>query len=277
MRRTHAFTLVELLVVIGIIAVLISILLPVLGKARAAAQTVACQSNIKQLLMASQMYSNEYGGALPAYDINVTWGWSDVWWFRSLAKYVAPKSFDPAPNMAQPSSTYTNYIPSYNCPSAPRELWYSTDPEGSDYFWFKRFPVTYAISYYASDAAPVATAHFGKYQYTKITQWSSSSFILFGDSLPHTFWIARLGRKAYVPYLGRANSDVNFSGSVAFYHGNGNNFIAQAKSTMKANAGFLDGHVESLSPEEFMASHLSADNAGKCPISGSLGNPSVLP
>ncbi|HEY3284280.1 MAG TPA: prepilin-type N-terminal cleavage/methylation domain-containing protein [Armatimonadota bacterium] len=74
-QRASAFTLIELLVVIAIIAILAAILFPVFGAARSKARQASCQSNMKQMATATQLYYDQweggfqkYGGVIPRND-----------------------------------------------------------------------------------------------------------------------------------------------------------------------------------------------------------------
>ncbi len=62
--KSKCFTLIELLVVVAIIAVLISLLLPALSRVRGQARTLSCQSNLRQIGMGTQYYSDDFNGVM---------------------------------------------------------------------------------------------------------------------------------------------------------------------------------------------------------------------
>src|SRR5256885_14885005 len=97
MRNRHAFTLVELLVVIGIIALLVGILIPTLGKAREAAQRAACLSNLRELSNALRIYATENNdccpiGGIAANPTNVSAGFQPGMqvWVSTTVYWVGP-------------------------------------------------------------------------------------------------------------------------------------------------------------------------------------------
>lgn len=81
-QRARAFTLVEMLVVIGVIAILAAILLPSLSKAKERARNSQCLSNVRQLGVAIQLYAADSDGFPYSADTR-----TDSTWFTSIATY----------------------------------------------------------------------------------------------------------------------------------------------------------------------------------------------
>ena len=93
-RRSHGFTLVELLAVILILAILLAILLPALSKAKATQRRTTCLSNLRQIATAFSLYAQDHNGYGPDDYSELTWD-TLIWPYLKIEKvYLCPDDED---------------------------------------------------------------------------------------------------------------------------------------------------------------------------------------
>jgi prepilin-type N-terminal cleavage/methylation domain-containing protein/prepilin-type processing-associated H-X9-DG protein len=243
-KRTTGFTLVELLVVIGIIALLISILLPALNRARAAGQTVKCLSNLRQFAMANIMYANDNNGIVvfPRDQTNRIDG-NDVFWFQFLTPYMGRNEMSRSVNVGGPAQIVRD------CPA------YQDDPADTAHNGYGMGRRLHAYRndqgnlrgrtrYYAPWDGPVPNDQNLSDHNEHRAPWKLASIkhqtdrIIFGDS--RNMW---LDANVNEPHFD-LTPGVKASGDPWRHRGRPGE-VADMNS-WRANYAFLDGHAETL-------------------------------
>ena len=222
----HGFTLVELLVVIGIIALLISILMPSLNRARQSALKVQCASNQRQIGLAFIQYANDNKGALPCFvekDTSFTYDpITNRLWNEVIAPYVGVKNAADAAHNTGEREVAVRYM---NCP---------VDSGGAE---ASAFGVNYSVVFKYPPNTDKSSL--------KLSRVPARTFMLVDAA---SYWIYNPGPLQW-PATVDTDGDGYPDSHTAFVSPPVYNFnLARPKRhNGSANYLFADGHVESLS------------------------------
>lgn len=238
--RTNAFTLIEILVVISIIALLVAILLPGLKRAREQSQTVVCRSNMKQIVNATLLYTQDYGDqVMPvnldlAQDINGSVGAA---WARVV---------DPSNNQIRPGLIF-DYIDTvdevFECPSNRREK--LNEDQGENMFGGNT-PLDFDYTM-AANMQGARTDRVRRIGYvTSPERWPA------GTIPPATLPISAMPNVPHVKQL--SGTPVFMEENTIFFNQDvpdglwSNADQIETRHNGSANVAYLEGHVEPITP-----------------------------
>jgi prepilin-type N-terminal cleavage/methylation domain-containing protein/prepilin-type processing-associated H-X9-DG protein len=222
-RPRRGFTLVELLVVVGIIGLLVSILLPALGKARDSANTLACLSNCRQLGNAFVMYSMDHKGWLP---YPTTSQGEQMLWFRCVDPYLGAKIDQRRSNGTTGLNAATRSFAAYK--QDPIWQTFSDDPHTmTSQGTIKEASRTLKMNTHLRRGPNVA----------KITDVKESSkFVLIGDSTAYD--IIPAANSGDLSHFSMQISEIDNTNDAYPY-------MRHRKGTA-CNIAFVDGHAETM-------------------------------